>query len=81
MFRRNKESFLNPKLLTHGKVMLPPLLDQNPELKKLLLRYATANLNELTAELLLVYIHDTALPTLLEEFRADLECPEYTMFE
>jgi hypothetical protein len=80
-FRRNNESFLNPKLLTHGKVMLPPLLDRNPELKKSLLQYATANLNELTAELLLAYIHDTALPALLEEYREELECPEYTMYE
>ncbi len=49
--------------------MLPPLLDQNPELKKVLLQYATANLNELAAELLLAYIHDTARPTLLKEYR------------
>ena len=69
MFRQNNEWFLNLKLLTHGKVMLPPLLDQNPELKKVLLQYATANLNELAAELLLAYIHDTARPTLLKEYR------------
>jgi hypothetical protein len=49
--------------------MLPPLLDRNPELKKLLLQYATANLNKLTAKLLLGYIHNTALPALLEEYR------------
>jgi hypothetical protein len=61
--------------------MLPPLLDRNPELKRLLLQYATSNLNELTAELLLAYIHDTVLPALLEEFRAELQCTEYTMFE
>jgi hypothetical protein len=38
-------------------------------------------LNKLTAELLLAYIHDTVLPALLEEFRAELQCLEYTMFE
>jgi hypothetical protein len=58
-FRQNNESFLNPKFLTHGKVILPPLLDQNPELKNMLLQYVTSNLNELTVELLLAYIHGT----------------------
>jgi hypothetical protein len=37
-FRQNNESFFNPKLLTHGKVMVPPLLDRNPELKNSLLQ-------------------------------------------
>jgi hypothetical protein len=80
-FRQNNESFPNPKFHTHGKAMLPPLLEQNPDLKKSLLQYAMSNLNELTVELLLVYLHDTVLPALLEEFKAELECPEYTMYE
>jgi hypothetical protein len=61
--------------------MLPPLLERNPDLKKSLLQYATSNLNELTAELLLAYLHDIALPALLEEFRQELGCAEYTMYE
>ena len=66
--------------------MLPPLLERNPDLKKsllqyALLQYATSNLNELTAELLLAYLHDTALPALLEEFREELESPDYPMYE
>ena len=61
-FRQNNESFLNPKFHTHGKAMLLPLLERNPDLKKLLLQYATSNLNELMAELLLAYLHDTGLP-------------------
>jgi hypothetical protein len=32
-------------------------------------------------ELLLAYLYETVLPALLEEFREDLEFPEYTMFE
>ncbi len=61
--------------------MRPPRVDRNTEVKRLLLQYETANLNELTSELLLAYIHDTALPALLEEYREELECPEYTMYE
>jgi hypothetical protein len=60
--------------------MLPPLLERNPYLKNSLLQYATSNLNKLTAELLLAYLHDTVLPALLEEFREELECPKYTMY-
>jgi hypothetical protein len=67
-FHQNNKPILNPKFHIHGKVMLPPLLDQNPDLKKLLLQYATSNLNAPTRELLLAYLHDTALPALLEEF-------------
>jgi hypothetical protein len=33
-FRQNNEAIRNPKFHTHGKVMLPPLLEQNPDLKK-----------------------------------------------
>jgi hypothetical protein len=80
-FCQNNESFLNPKFHTHGKVMLPPLLERNPDLKQSLPKYVTSNLNELTTELLLAYLHDTVLPVLLEEFREELECPEYMMYE
>jgi hypothetical protein len=53
VFHKINKSFLNPKFHTHGKVMLPLLLERNPDLKRSLLKYATSNLNELTAELLL----------------------------
>jgi hypothetical protein len=80
-FRQHNETIRNPKFHTHGKVMLPPLLEQNPDLKKSLLQYATSNLNELTAELLLAYLHDTALPALLEQIQAELDCAEYSMYD
>jgi hypothetical protein len=49
--------------------MLPPLLEQNPVMKKLLfLQHATSNLDKLTAELLPACLHDIGLPALLEEF-------------
>jgi hypothetical protein len=73
-FRQNNESIQNPEFQTHGKVMLPPLLKQNPDLTQSLLQYAASNLNELTAELLLAYLHDTALPALLEQMQAESEC-------
>jgi hypothetical protein len=69
----------NPKFHTHGKAMLPPLLEQNPDLKKSLLQHATSNLNELTAELLLACLHDAALPALLEQIQAELDCAEHSM--
>jgi hypothetical protein len=45
------------------------------------LQYATSNLNDLSAKLLLAYLRDMALPALLEDFREELDFPEYTMFE
>jgi hypothetical protein len=80
-FRNHHESFRNPRFDSHGKVKLPPLLERNPEFKMSFVRYAMANLNDLSAELLLAYLHDMALPALLEEFREELDFPEYTMFQ
>jgi hypothetical protein len=77
VFRQNSESFLNPEFHTHGKAMLPPLLEQNPDPKKLLLQHATSNLlNELTAELLPAHLHDIGLPALLEELLEESGCPD-----
>jgi hypothetical protein len=80
-FRNHNESFIYLRFDSHGKVKLPPLLERNPDFKMSFLQYATSNLNDLSAELLLAYLHKTALPALLEEFREELEFPEYTLFE
>jgi hypothetical protein len=80
-FRQNNESFLNPKFHTRVKAMLPPLLERNPDLKKSILQCATSNLNELTAELLLAYLHDVALPALLEKFKEESGNPQHTMHD
>lgn len=40
-------------------------------------QYGMANLNELSTELLLAYLHDAALPGVLAEFREELDCTEY----
>jgi hypothetical protein len=80
-FHQNNESFLNPKFHTRGKAMLPPLREQNPDLKKSILQHATSNLNELTAELLLACLHDAALPVLLEKFQEDFGNPVCTMHD
>ncbi len=52
-FRENNELFLNLRFHSRGKIKLHPLLEQNPKLKMSFVQYATANLNELLAELLL----------------------------
>jgi hypothetical protein len=62
-------------------VKLPPLLERNPEFKMFFVQYAMANLNDLSAKLLLAYLHNMALPALLEEFREELCFPKYTMFQ
>ena len=80
-FRQNNESFLNPRFHTRGKMILPPLLERNPDFKKGLVQYATSNLNELCAEFISAYLHDTALPALLKEYQEELENQGYTMFE
>jgi hypothetical protein len=72
-FRNHNESFINPRFDYHGKVKLPPLLERNPDFKMAFLQHATSNLNDLSTELLLAYLHETALPALLEEFREKLE--------
>jgi hypothetical protein len=61
--------------------MLPPLLEQNPDLKKLIIQCATSNLNELTAELLLACLHNAALPALLEKFQEESGNPECAMHD
>jgi hypothetical protein len=81
-FRASDECFPNPKFHTrYGKAALPPLLEQYPELKQSLVQYATSNLDVLSAELLLAWLHDTALPALLIERRKELEKPTLSMAE
>jgi hypothetical protein len=77
-FRRNNEAFLNPHIIG-TKTSLPPLLDQNPELKRYIVEYAKQNLNDQSAKIISSYLHEVALPTLLEERRAELASPRFTM--
>jgi hypothetical protein len=83
VFRRNNESFPNPHVHSKDgqKTSLPPLLDRNPDLARSIIQYAKQNLNELCAELLYSYIHEIALPALLDERRAELANDTYTMEE
>jgi hypothetical protein len=80
-FRRNNEAFPNPHVHSKdgSKTSLPPLLDRNPELAKCIITYAKQHLNELSAELLYSYVHEIALPALLDERRAELANESYTM--
>jgi hypothetical protein len=80
-FRRNNESFPNPHVHSKdgNKTSLPPLLDRHPELARSIIQYAKQNLNELSAELIYSYLHEIALPVLLDERRAELVDESYTM--
>jgi hypothetical protein len=49
-FHRNNEAFPNPHVIGM-KTSLPPLLDQNPEVKQSIMEYAKQNLNDLSAKL------------------------------
>jgi hypothetical protein len=72
-FRRSNDAIPNPHVHSTN-TSLPPLLDPRyyPELAKCIVQYAKQNLNELSAELLYSYLHEIALPALLEERRAEL---------
>jgi hypothetical protein len=61
------------------KTSLPPLLDQNPEVKQSIMEYAKQTLNDLSAELIYSYLHEVALPALLNDRRAELVNPTLTM--
>ncbi len=77
-FRRNNEAFPNPHVIGM-KTSLPPLLDRNPEVKQSIMEYAKQNLNDLSAELIYSYLHEVALPALLNDRRAELVNPTLTM--
>ena len=79
MYRRNSECFPNPN--THkreGKVTLPRLLEENPDLKDAIVYYARDHLHELSASLLFHYLHEEALPALVEKKREELDNQQYT---
>jgi hypothetical protein len=80
-FRQNNKAFPNPHVhsIDRKKTSLPPLLDRNPELARCIIQYAKQNMNELSAELLYSYVHEIALPVLLEERQAELVDKTYTM--
>jgi hypothetical protein len=78
-FRYNNEAFPNPHIIG-TKTSLPPLLDQNPELKGCIVEYAKQNLNDLSAKIIYLYLqHEVALPALLKERRTELANPRLTM--
>jgi hypothetical protein len=78
LYRRNGECFPNPN--THkkdGKKTLPRLLEENPDLKDAIVHYARDHLHELSASLLFHYLHEEALPALVERKKEELDNPQY----
>ena len=78
LYRRNGECFPNPN--THkkdGKKTLPLILEANPDLKDAILYYARDHLHELSTSLLYHYLHEEALPALVEKKKDELANPHY----
>jgi hypothetical protein len=51
---------------------MPKFLEENPEQKKLIIKYALDNLNQLTVQVVHNYIHNTLLPQMKEERVSEL---------
>jgi hypothetical protein len=77
-FRCNNEAFTNLHIIG-TKTSLPPLLDQNPELRQCIIEYAKQNRNDLSAEIIYSYLHEVALPALSKERRAELASVRFMM--
>ena len=79
IYRRNYECFPNPN--THkkdGKATLPRLLEENPDLKDAIVYFARDHLHELSASLLFHFLHEEALPALVEKKREELDNQQYS---
>ena len=55
------------------------MLENNPDVKDGLLKYAKENINDLSAELCLTYLHEVAIPTLVEKRKEELEDDSITV--
>jgi hypothetical protein len=80
LFKVNGECFINRYFHEGGNGyarVLPPLLQNYPGAKKMMVGYMKANLNDLSSEMLSSYIHEKVLPPLViqreKELRANLE--------
>ena len=79
-FRLNNELFVNPALCRKTKrPMLPPMLDRNPELRDVLLKFARKNLDHLTGELLLEYLKNNALPEMVKMRQEEISDSTYSV--
>ena len=79
IFRMHNESFPNPQVRRRGgKVLLPPILDKNPDFRDAVVNYCNDNLEGLCSEGILTFVHEKALPALLEKVRQELDDPEYS---
>ena len=78
--RESNDCFPNPQIVRRGAApRLPPLLENNPDLKEGLLKHAKENLNDLSGEMMFTYLHEVALPTLIENRRQELEDNDITL--
>eukprot|EP00956_Cyclotella_meneghiniana_P042671 scaffold248987_cov126-Cyclotella_meneghiniana.AAC.1 len=55
-----------------NKTRMPKFLEENPEQKTLIVKYALDNLNKLTMQLMHEYIHNTLLPDMREKLVSEL---------
>ena len=52
-------------VIKYGKNKLPPFLSDNNDMKEKIMQFCRENLDELTAKLVLEFIHDKLLPILV----------------
>ena len=63
----------------NGKVLLPMLLTENPDLKEALLSFCNKNLSILSAKLVHTYLFTKALPSLLEKQKKESQNHDMTI--
>jgi hypothetical protein len=79
-FRASSECFRNPNVYKrNGKPPLPPMLEQNPDFARSVIKFATSILNELSAETMSNYLLTVALPELLRQRQQELDDDDFDM--
>ncbi len=79
-FRASNECFRNPNVFKrNGKPPLPPMLEQNPDFARSVIRFARSILNELSAETITDYLLTVALPELLRQRQQELDNEDFDM--
>ena len=63
---RGTDSFTNPALVREGKIDLPPMLNNNPELVTLILSFCRQNIDRLNTEMVHSHIINDVLPEIVK---------------
>ena len=77
IFRHNNDTFPNP-YYTYTTLLLPSLLNANPDLVENIIQYSKENLSTLSMELMYNYLHDDAIPKIVKERQKELKDEKYS---